>query len=618
LIAGLRAIAVLAVCAASFVLLGWQLISDASFAFLRVNALPPSVRKWLIAEMAGGAVLAAIVAGIYLLYKGRRAIPGLVIFARLVSPLTLVGLLPPLIEPSLWTEPLPAAMSITAFVLLLEMLLRVSLSAWHEYTEDDAQRPYRWPSSGQRRFATAIVFLATAGYAIYFSIFTLFAHWRFQTYNFDLGQYDNIFWNVLHGRPMVCTPLGESAIWSSLGGHADLGAFFLVPFYAIYPHAEGLLVMQAVILAAGAIPIYFFALRRLAPFYACALALAYLFYPPLHGSNFYDFHFQPVAATFVLFTIWFIDSRRWILATITFIVAISCREDISVGLTVLGLYLVVTGYRPRAGAIMAVVGTIYFAVIRFVVMAKYGPGWFSDIYKELYPVEGPFSYGGVMQTLATNPTFVFRSLLTSEKLRFFLQVMTPLAFLPLRRAYLWPAVAPGALFTLLTTAYPPTIDIGFQYSGHLTAYIFPAAALALASVKSLGRIPGRAALGALIAGTFLCTLHWGAVPPSSSFKGGFSIISFDRPTKADFQKDRDLRELAAMIPEWSSFAVSENELPHVSTRYKVFALRDGTGDVEYLLYGTGSPGAQHGQEALNSGKYYEVATRPGLVLLKRK
>ena len=34
------------------------------------------------------------------------------------------------------------------------------------------------------------------------SVFTLRMHGRFQTYNFDLGQYDNLFWNLLHGHPL--------------------------------------------------------------------------------------------------------------------------------------------------------------------------------------------------------------------------------------------------------------------------------------------------------------------------------------------------------------------------------------------------------------------------------
>ena len=202
------------------------------------------------------------------------------------------------------------------------------------------------------------------------------------------------------------------------------------------------------------------------------LAICYLLFPPLHGANFYDFHFQPIAATLVLFVIWFVDSRRWILLTIVFMLALSCREDISVGLTMLGIFLVLSGYRTRAGAIMAAAGMTYFVLMRFVIMQHFGPGWFSDIYKDLYPKPvGPIATVAY-QTLATNPIFVFRTLLTPDKLRYLFQIVTPVAFLPFRRTYLLPALAPGSLFTLLTPAYEPTTDIGFQYSGHFTPYLF--------------------------------------------------------------------------------------------------------------------------------------------------
>ena len=46
--------------------------------------------------------------------------------------------------------------------------------------------------------------------------------------------------------------------------------FFLLPFYAIRPNAETLLIMQASILGLGAIPIYLFAIRRLSIPYGCA------------------------------------------------------------------------------------------------------------------------------------------------------------------------------------------------------------------------------------------------------------------------------------------------------------------------------------------------------------
>src|SRR4029453_3620867 len=101
------------------------------------------------------------------------------------------------------------------------------------------------PRRLRRWLPFAIVLAAAIGYAIYFSIFTLRIHGRFQTYNFDLGQYDNIFWSTLHGYPMRDAPLGLNKNWHELRNHASLSVFALLPFYALNPGAPILLVIQS-------------------------------------------------------------------------------------------------------------------------------------------------------------------------------------------------------------------------------------------------------------------------------------------------------------------------------------------------------------------------------------
>src|SRR5260370_15603869 len=148
-------------------------------------------------------------------------------------------------------------------------------------------------------------------------------------------------------------------------------------------------------------------------------------------------------------------------------------------------------------------------------MPMFWQSWFAEMYKDLFPQpDGSHTFGGVIQTIATTPSFVVRTLLTSDKLRYFLQILTPLAFLPLRRSWLLPALIPGTIITLLTTGYPPTVDIGFQYSAYFTSYLFPAAAVMLAKYRSEpeGSVKMRAGLAAMIVGTLFCTAHWGAFP----------------------------------------------------------------------------------------------------------
>ena len=585
-------------------------------AFVLSNTLTMANRQRLIIGMVIGAA-AAVVLGLLVLW--RRGGRSLARIAHLCVPGVLLGLIPQLCDSAAWPSAVNAAIVIGLVLLLAERLFRISFAAAAELGRPapDGYPPW-WkqivPRRLRRWLPPLLVVAGVIAYGLYMSVFTLRMHGRFQTYNFDLGQYDNLFWNLLHGHPLRMSPLGLDANWTDLRNHADLSVFFFIPFYAIKPGAPTLLVMQSFTLGLGAIPIYRFAARRLPRGYAAVIAFAYLMYPPMHGMQFYDFHMQPMAATFVMFVIDFVDQKRYVLCAIAFAVAITCREDISVGLAILGAFLMLSGYRMLPGLVISTVATIYFVLMRFVIMPSFGSWGFQDIYKDLFPAGAP-NFGGVISTLISNPIFTFTSLLTSDKLRYALQILLPLGFLPLRRAYLATSLAAGSIFTLLTTHYAPTIDIGFQYSAHFFPYVFSATTLAIASYRPEGvtLIYRRAALGVLVAGTALTGVFWGAIPPRDQVHGGFSMMTMRAPSAVDLLKDKYLKELHAMVPPKASLAISESEMTHVS-HLRIKGLRDSM-DTDYIIFSIGSGG----DRALVSGDFEKVAERPGgLQLLKRK
>jgi uncharacterized membrane protein len=618
----LRALTLLGVTGASCALFVQELFGDWLAPFVSANTMTLNNRTRLLIGMVIGAAAAVAIGG---LIAWRRRSAALVRLAHLLAPGILLGVLPSLWTTDAWPQPLTACLAIGAVVLLGERLLRMSLGAAAEMggaaTVTDGYD--RWASLMSPRvrkwLPRVLVFGGALAYAIYFSIFTLRMHGRFQTYNFDLGQYDNIFWSTLHGYPLRDSPLGLTKNWQELRDHAALSTFFFLPFYAIKPGGPILLVLQSCVLGLGAIPLYRFAARRLPRAYAVVLAFCYLLYPPTHGMQFYDFHFQPIAATCVLFVIDLVDCRRYWLCALAFVVAAGCREDISVGLAMLGAFLALSGHRVKPGLVMAVAGAAYFVVIRFIVMPSFGSWGFQDVYKNLMPA-GARNFGGIIATLISNPMFTFTSLATPEKLRYMLQILLPLAFLPVRRSWLVMSVIPGSIFTIMTTEYAPTIDIGFQYSAHFTPYVFTAAAVCLATFggAGVGLVRRRAALATVIGATVLCGVFWGAVPPRDRVHGGFSMMTMKAPTEADIQKDKDLRALHAMIPPDASVAMSEAEMTHVS-RLNMKGLRD-TWDADYILYavGSGYGGGTNAERALASGSFEKVAERPGVALLKRK
>jgi uncharacterized membrane protein len=305
----------------------------------------------------------------------------------------------------------------------------------------------------------------------------------------------------------------------------------------------------------------------------------------MHGANFSEIQWVPMASCFVLAVIWAADARRWVLCAIAFGFAALLREDIAIGLAVVGAFLLVSGHRPRAGLIMAVVATAWFVFLRFYLMEKAGDWWFPKMYKGLW-APGESGFGSVIKTLLTNPLFVLSTIIEDRKVYYVMHLLVPLAFLPARRWYLWLAFLPGAVVTLLATDYKPPTMFSFQYVMFWTPYLFPAAVVALRSIGKRGEhgpLRCRAAVAGMALASLVLTFNYGAFPArDGSLKGGYSMVSFTM-SAAERQRYQELRELIRMIPPDASVSATERVGAHVGSRQYFYAMRNGPHRAEYVL-----------------------------------
>ncbi len=231
----------------------------------------------------------------------------------------------------------------------------------------------------------------------------------------------------------------------------------------------------------------------------------------------------------------------------------------------------------------------------------------------------------MIATIVGNPAYALGTLLAVEKLIYVLQILTPLAFLPLRTPWTLLLAVPGLLFTLLSTGYPPFTQISFQYTAHWTGFMFPALVLAL---RAADRVPGskglsprafHAALVALTAATFVCSHQYGAVLQRNTARGGFARFQFG-VTEIDRTRQRELAALVAMVPARAKVSASETVVPHVSGRPDAYTLRFGVHDAEYLLFSL-SPAAagelEAARDALMDGRFGVVSVGSTYALARR-
>jgi uncharacterized membrane protein len=592
---------------------------------LAENRLALPIRNRLLGSMVGTGVVVALVAWGFLVRKrSDQALDGVRRAARILAPLSLLCLVVPLFRVPPWQKnPLALCSAIGLVVVLAERTTETSLSSFPD-------RAWTWlrartaplvarvaPLSARLPFVLTCA--GALAYGVLVSILQIRFHDRFGTAAFDLGGYDNIFFNALKGHPMrgtVAIPSGEE--WSNLRVHAELSTYVLLPLYALRPRAETLLVLQAFVVGLGALPIYLFAARRIPRVAALLLAWAYLLFAPVQSGNFYDFHFQPLGSTLILWSFYLLDARKDAWFALVFAMALASREDVSITYVVAGVLMVAVGHRPKAGLVVAGVSVAYFGIIRFVVMPHFGSWWFQNMYQDLLP-EGDGSLFGVAKTILSNPLFTLGTLLTQAKLLHVLQIFLPLAFLPLRRAWLWLGFAPAALGTILTTGYHPTTDTTFQYVFYWVPFLFIGAAVVLQQIgEQRGRIPQAAAVVAMALATLITSYQWGVVFQRTTFQSAWGHIDVGPLTPAEEEQLADLRELGKQLPPTASLAATEHEVPHFSNRIDVYTIRnEGPHHADYILYRTG-PGDRRGSdEAIASGEYIPFAAQGVFRLMRR-
>jgi uncharacterized membrane protein len=599
------------------------------------NTLLPHARKFVVGDLFGGAAVAMLAGLVVMLWRRPAGLDHAERIARRLAPLCLMGFLPLLFHWQLWYagRELTFLVMVGGFVLTLQALMRVSLE-----TSPVLPARLRAPveavlrAAGERVrrlpwLSTALVVIGVVSYAVYFSIITIQNHYRLQTYGYDLGIENNLVWNAAHfNRPLFKTSVIGGPDSTHLGYHETYISYLIGIPYRLAPWPQTLLVLQATLIGGAALPLYAFARRHLGAWVACLVAWLFLLYAPLHGSNLYDFHYLPFAPFFLWWTLWALESRRNVMAVVAVILTLANREDMSALLMVVGIYLILTGERPRAGLIVAAVSAVYFVVVKMMLMPHFLNGYpaYINQYEGLLP-EGDNGFGGVLKTVFGNPAFTVGSLLEHDKVMYLLEIMAPLAFFVWRRPVGVLCSIPGFFFTMLATHYPPLIQISFQYTAYWTAFVFIAVVANLDWLQRVERAGAawagrsrRAWLIAMTAGVLVTSYQFGLVFQQNTSWGGFSPFHVG-VSAADRARHADLYALIDQIPPSASVAASETLVAQISSRKNAYTLRIGYFDADYILCRLPAGGEDRTNllAALRTGRYGLQAQRGEFFLARR-
>jgi uncharacterized membrane protein len=464
--------------------------------------------------------------------------------------------------------------------------------------------------NGWLRYQGLIAVGLAVAYCVAYIALSLLRHASYHSFGFDLGLFNQVFWNTSQGRLFESTMSQALPVpHSLLGDHFSPLFLFLMPFYFAYPHPETLLVIQTLALALGAWPVYLLARLKLPRGYAAWWVLAYFLFVPLAYINLYDFHEVALSVAPLGFAIYFLERGRrgWFLVAllVTFLV----KEEMALIGAGFGAYVLLGKRDWKLG-----LGVLVGSLLAFAAVIQVGIPFFAG--GRSYPYIGiryadvGGSPGGIVRTMATNPLRIARALLQPKKVYFFVAMFGPVLGLSALAGWAAVLLLPTLGYLLLSN-YEPQYSFTSQYSAPLIPLVFGTAILALARLPQSARRPVMAAV----------------IVSSVLFSWGFGDLPFSR--KFDPSLFTTQARYAAFLPQLSQIAPdarvsAENGFPsHLSERRYIYDFGfEGVQDAEWVVLdyeGTNYNLAAFDTQvaAVEAAGYDQVAVGYGLSLLHK-
>lgn len=328
-------------------------------------------------------------------------------------------------------------------------------------------------------------------YILVLTSIVLLRHYSFDSSAWDLGIFDQACYTTLHGKVFYTTAeIYANPSGSIFGTHFSPMLLVVLPFYAVFPVPETLLIIQTIVLAIGAYPVFFIAKEILGNGkLGLYFSLLYLAFPHVHSINVFDFHPDALFVTLSLVSLYFFIRGKWKPYVVFMILSFLTKESMpimffffAIGELILLRDQVVDSLKKRkisSRRLSVVVFTMVIAICYYVVARQ--------IVHSINPSPSGFVEGSPWSVLGVNPldpsTLVHLTGINLSgaigfdfqlKLFYLITVLAPLAFLPVfRLSRFLPVIAWLALAFL--SNYPPYYSLGWQYSALIVPFAVVAA-----------------------------------------------------------------------------------------------------------------------------------------------
>ncbi len=361
----------------------------------------------------------------------------------------------------------------------------------------------------------------------YFTFLSFARHDNFYSRRIDLGNMDQTVWNVINGNGFTLTSEKGNQQISRLAVHADFLLILLAPFYLLWSNPKMLLLIQAIVLGLGALPIYWFALEKIkSKNLALIFPLAYLLYPPIQRVALHDFHAVVLSATFLLFSFWYMHKEKYALFVIFALLSALGKEQMWIITGLFGLYILFIKKNIWIGLLATSVsfGFFYLLISKFIPAATPNNQHFALTYLSEFGTD----QNSIIKNIITNPPAVIRNIISPDRFYYYLQLLSPVSLLSLLSPLKMVFAVPDILINTLSNNHLMR-QIDYQYTSGIYPFIFISAIEGFALLKKI-RISALIFLIVLIFSSYL----WGELPFTKNSR--YKTFTTKKPENEIMQK----------------------------------------------------------------------------------
>lgn len=314
---------------------------------------------------------------------------------------------------------------------------------------------------------------------------------------YDFGIFLQMFYNMRSGNGMMTT-LERSMALSHLQVHFSPVYYLMLPIFMIFPHGETIQVLQILTVAVGLIPLWLITKHlKINRFISFAIMIIYIAFPALITSHLYDIHENCFLAPMILFVLYFGLKKQTIPLLLFTILTLFIKEDSSVYVFFIGLYLFSDGLFTKKserdyktvihGIILSCASLLYFFTV-----TKYlnesGDGAMFWRYMNLFP-DSHSAFPDIIRGFLIDPSYYLATLFAPLKINTILLLFGSVGMMPffMKRYSGYFLIVPVVVINYLST-YPYQHQFGFQYFYGSSVLVIFMALLAVRDL-SLGNKP---------------------------------------------------------------------------------------------------------------------------------